>query len=245
MLGYSYVEYSSKHKIDVMRKWLLYSSLLIDLGMVICASIGIYLALNIQVCNNSPFTFSYVISVAVVCFLRCLHIIMLLLFLLLLPCLMCSDGCCLKDMLVSKESASQKIIDTIQQDWTWQHGAAKMPFQTCLVCLQRFEQGQLLSFVPCQLHGLKPQRTISTTSARQSTHSSTSQNFCFDAQHVLHFECVKDWLQHDTLCPVCSKTIKTKTVSKDRLNCLAYSFDPSLVLIKRQLRLGFDSQMTA
>ena len=128
MLGYSYDEYSSKHKIDIMQKWLLYSSLLIDLGMVVCASFGIYMGLNIEVCDKNPFTFSFVFSVAIVCFLRCLHILMLFCFLLLLPCLMCSDGCCLKSLLVSKEAASQKIIDTIEQDWTWKHGSAKMPF---------------------------------------------------------------------------------------------------------------------
>ena len=176
-----------------------------------------------------------VYSISAVLLIRCLHVIILVIYLVIVPCFMCSDNCCLKRALVNEKPAPREVIRQLKHHWTWKHDSQKFASQNCMLCLGKFEQDQRITYVPCQLCKLRSD-PHSMSSARISQYSACSGESSFDNSHVLHFDCLKSWLLTSSLCPVCSKTLSMKKLSQDKLNELILSQDPYLMMIKGMLK---------
>mmetsp|Transcript_39461 Transcript_39461/g.51652 ORF Transcript_39461/g.51652 Transcript_39461/m.51652 type:complete len:118 (+) Transcript_39461:502-855(+) len=117
--------------------------------MIVCAGLGIEMCVNASICRDKSFTMGLVTSIAVVCILRSLHILLIFCLFLMLPFFMCSDSCCLKRALVKTKAAPKGVTNLLQQNWTWTQGMQKVAYQNCLLCLSKFEAGQEVTFVPC------------------------------------------------------------------------------------------------
>ena len=56
------------------------------------------------------FTLSMVYSISAVLLVRCLHVIILVIYIVIVPCFMCSDDCCVKRALVKEKPAPREVI---------------------------------------------------------------------------------------------------------------------------------------
>ena len=57
----------------------------------------------------------------------------------------------------------------------------------------------------------------------------------FDASHILHFDCLNEWLQESELCPACQKAITEDAVSPVGADMLVDTTDLNLMMVKELL----------
>lgn len=125
MIGYSYDQYHLKRKLDRLQKWGILISLILDIGMIVCAGYGIKLSASTPdygICHTA-YTLAFVYSISGVCIIRCLNVLILVMYILIIPCFMCSDDCCLKRALVKEKPAPREVIRQLKHNWTWRHSS--------------------------------------------------------------------------------------------------------------------------
>ena len=99
--------YQDKRKIDHLNTYIFYASILLDIAFLFLACFSIGMAKNavLPPCTGY-YSRSLVYSVSAVCFLRCVHLVFIFLFMFCcVPCYMCQDECCLKRWLVQGTAA--------------------------------------------------------------------------------------------------------------------------------------------
>ena len=92
--------------------------------MLILSGFAIDMALNAdpELDCSKIYTQTVVWAITAVCFLRCLHLFAILLFLLCcLPCYLCDDKCFAKAWLVKGKATSRATIANLQTQWSWNH----------------------------------------------------------------------------------------------------------------------------
>ena len=82
---------------------------------------------------------------------------------------------------------------------------------------------------------------MSQLSSRISGGSGTLSYFslnvnAFDPGHVLHYDCLIEWLSENKLCPACQKPLTKDIVSQQRINELMSTTEPNLVAIRNLLQ---------
>lgn len=125
-----YVQYSIKRRLDRITNIQLVISICIDALMIICSGyaidIGIYAHKVDSICNY-PDTRVYVYTMTALAILRCYHLILMTLFVLvwlffLLPCFFCMpESCCLRRCMIKREQAPKAVTNSLKASWSWQH----------------------------------------------------------------------------------------------------------------------------
>ena len=132
----------------------------------------------------------YVSVVGSMLLIRVYHIIIIFIFFLCcFPCYFCSDNCCCKKWLINSKGLSSQGISSLYSNWTWvfkpcmeerpslmQQQAVNFQLQgsrsregtliekvltRCSVCFHRYERGQNVTFLPCQLNRQELMRSLS------------------------------------------------------------------------------------
>ena len=120
--AHSYDTYRMKRRIDKISKVTLVISVILDIGMLALSACSFEMFATIDPKNkcSTPFTKSFVLTITIVCTMRCLHIFLILLLVCSMPCFLCRDTCCLKKRLVMKKGASKSTSDALKTNWTWE-----------------------------------------------------------------------------------------------------------------------------
>ena len=80
--------------------------------------------------------------------------------------------------------------------------------------------------------------------ARASDHSAReSVSSGFDDAHIMHQECVVQWLQENDRCPVCNQLMTESITSDEVRQMLTTSASPGLQLIHKLINKDFQSEL--
>lgn len=137
---------------------MLYSSIVLDVAIFILSCFALNMAINAreELTCKQLFTQVFTYSISAVCFLRCIHIVAMVLFLFLcFPCFLCGDQCFAKKWLTSNAGVKRVIIANLESEWTWSHVAGEdrgchsnhkiarriANVKSCSICLMEFERG--------------------------------------------------------------------------------------------------------
>ena len=118
-----YELYSVKRRLDKRRRVLMGFSFLIDMAFLAINIYAVLIAINSHkkgsYCSLLD-TQVYVFTMTAICFIRCMHLILMMLFLIfwviiLLPCLVCiPDNCCAKRFLIKRAKAPKLVLANLR-----------------------------------------------------------------------------------------------------------------------------------
>ena len=171
-----YQHYQVKRRLDTTNKVLTILAILIDIAILALSFFAIVIAISAHnkdtLCSLRD-TQIYVYTMTAICLVRCLHLILMTLFmifwvLILMPCLFCvPENCCAKRFLIKRAKAPKVVLAKLRAQWTWSFyppeysntkyldvddAKVKTTLQSiknCSICLLGYERGQLLTLLPC------------------------------------------------------------------------------------------------